>query len=619
MLALFFNIFLTIKAVHPQETTCKLRLNDGLLYFLRVVKLPDGIFLNDILSPVVPYFTIEVYGGSNSATTKTDACTEEYPTDTAQNVNFNPDSDVLGGGFSPDDGYTVGPTDKVRDLQQIGKFTPDGYIVDVLQQGFSPGNLNTKCYRRTVLYWYPVAMEDTRSDMWTDGLHINSTLISYDINEGECIGVLQNTNTTITVIDKLQGISCYHENEYFRPLEIELFPTKPCVYRRCEDGVLMAYKVTCNDAELRCPSANQTTEPDKCCKFCTTEDFCAQANNSQANNCASINAECINTDTDSFCRCLPGYHKVASGSCGDVDECYLGIATCDLTTTDCVNRPGTYICHKKNAVCNTDDCTCSAGFKDDVSKENCIDINECENANNDCDTFTTKCQNTPGSFSCDCKEPSEYFKKNRTHCGLFEIQYRLLDPSYIRCCGHMSEYGAFMVKVVSTPQLGRAEKIVVTGCLQPTLTPQSGVDTHTKPTHLIPSGLGREQSLSEYADFLSDSFKTNVTLSIEYSDSCSFNYTPEIMTTVPKKSVHLFTQIDFTNHMYRSSTEKQQQCKLIPNNKEWLAHFLSPRDTLKTFPSQSKLGCSRNNFLPITLSGVLLAGSLLIWGDTTGC
>ncbi|CAK8682434.1 unnamed protein product [Clavelina lepadiformis] len=100
------------------------------------------------------------------------------------------------------------------------------------------------------------------------------------------------------------------------------------------------------------------------------------------------------------CSCEDGYVINASDNrlCDDVNECDVGTAICDLTTTTCNNTEGSYICE------------CEIGFiPDPSSNTSCVDRNECDLGVDSCSLPGQVCNNTFGGFRCDCAggyEPS---------------------------------------------------------------------------------------------------------------------------------------------------------------------------------------------------------------------
>ncbi|XP_067931649.1 protein HEG homolog 1-like [Watersipora subatra] len=74
----------------------------------------------------------------------------------------------------------------------------------------------------------------------------------------------------------------------------------------------------------------------------------------------------------------------------DVDECANGEDPCNVTTSNCVNKPGGYWCD------------CNAGYAQGSSDKLCIDVDECASPRlNNCSKYE-QCQNTLGSYTCEC-------------------------------------------------------------------------------------------------------------------------------------------------------------------------------------------------------------------------
>ncbi|CDW54701.1 Fibulin 1 [Trichuris trichiura] len=101
-------------------------------------------------------------------------------------------------------------------------------------------------------------------------------------------------------------------------------------------------------------------------------------------NACAINS-CLTGDAASECSLF--------GKCGrilmplDVDECVQGSSTCDATTQVCENTPGSYRCN------------CLNGFSWNATIGRCVDIDECLLYRDDC-IVGQRCINTVGSWRC---------------------------------------------------------------------------------------------------------------------------------------------------------------------------------------------------------------------------
>ena len=76
-------------------------------------------------------------------------------------------------------------------------------------------------------------------------------------------------------------------------------------------------------------------------------------------------------------------------TCIDVDECqvYAHSGVCSPQTSICQNTPGSY------------QCQCKTGFRSDGSGKHCLDVDECQEGTNLCEQ---RCLNTFGSYKCAC-------------------------------------------------------------------------------------------------------------------------------------------------------------------------------------------------------------------------
>ena len=158
------------------------------------------------------------------------------------------------------------------------------------------------------------------------------------------------------------------------------------------------------------------------------------------------------------CDCLPGYtpendqcvvnvqcssgFNLVNKTCVDINECEMG-TPCAATHEVCENTRGGFNCINGK--------TCPAGRKLNKRTNECVDVDECLLGTDNCDRNTTRCINTPDSYRCLCKssvlkpETGEIYK-NLSHCVPVMLEYRILDPSKIRCCGHYTDTAVFLVK-----------------------------------------------------------------------------------------------------------------------------------------------------------------------------
>ncbi|CAG0918165.1 unnamed protein product [Notodromas monacha] len=91
--------------------------------------------------------------------------------------------------------------------------------------------------------------------------------------------------------------------------------------------------------------------------------------------------------------CAVGFRKRASNpkDCEDINEC-LQYGICPMGKV-CVNTPGSFRCEFL--------LKCGTGLRIDSSGTSCEDVNECEEGTDDCKAGEV-CRNLPGTFACDC-------------------------------------------------------------------------------------------------------------------------------------------------------------------------------------------------------------------------
>ena len=144
-----------------------------------------------------------------------------------------------------------------------------------------------------------------------------------------------------------------------------------------------------------------------------------------------LTAQCVNgSPTGTFdgytCECPEGSELKSDGTeCVDIKECDLGLHNCG--NQQCIDycmhgssdgsiAPGTYLsdgtCSFGGGITNTYSkpgggytCFCPSGLEWSHEENDCVDINECDDPTNVCNTATgVECVNTHSSFVCACKE-----------------------------------------------------------------------------------------------------------------------------------------------------------------------------------------------------------------------
>ena len=124
---------------------------------------------------------------------------------------------------------------------------------------------------------------------------------------------------------------------------------------------------------------------------------CVQINEctTQTHTCHA-NARCMDTPGSFRCICTSGYQGNGI-ECSDTDECTS--SPCIVQNTVCNNTIGSYVCE------------CRLGFRQedtdysyyyDQEPFKCVDIDECMETRNACPPYSN-CSNVPGSFVCLCQ------------------------------------------------------------------------------------------------------------------------------------------------------------------------------------------------------------------------
>lgn len=98
-----------------------------------------------------------------------------------------------------------------------------------------------------------------------------------------------------------------------------------------------------------------------------------------------------------------------------MDECLIGLHWCS-DTEECENTLGSFDCRPINF--------CDEGFEWNAFDLVCEDIDECATT---CDEFGQVCENTPGSFICEC---AKGYQLDQSSCG--DIN-ECLDPVVDHC------------------------------------------------------------------------------------------------------------------------------------------------------------------------------------------
>ncbi|XP_046406118.1 fibulin-1-like isoform X2 [Ischnura elegans] len=151
-----------------------------------------------------------------------------------------------------------------------------------------------------------------------------------------------------------------------------------------------------NERQQSCEDINECEDsPPRC----NPKEVCINTNGSFS--ClAHVSPPVIPNDPSN--RCAAGFrYNVPRQLCMDIDECSENIHVCSKSTEICINEPGGYRCSSKNL--DDAESECPSGYQKLGAYEECIDINECLEASEiPCDS-NQDCENTPGSYICLCK------------------------------------------------------------------------------------------------------------------------------------------------------------------------------------------------------------------------
>uniref|UniRef100_A0A673HF58 Latent-transforming growth factor beta-binding protein 1 n=1 Tax=Sinocyclocheilus rhinocerous TaxID=307959 RepID=A0A673HF58_9TELE len=190
-----------------------------------------------------------------------------------------------------------------------------------------------------------------------------------------------------------------------------------------------------------------------------------------------IQGHCQNTEGSFICNCEPGFILSSTGDqCNDIDEC-ADLATSICGVWACHNTPGSYRCEVpcppglsrgEHSVCigecpriSTQRALTSPAFCIIVSPSLVLDVDECSLNENTCGSHGV-CQNTIGSFSCQC-DPG--FKDSQDGQGCVDVnECELLgnvcgeatcenrEGTFLCLCpDEMQEFDPMSAKCFSTP------------------------------------------------------------------------------------------------------------------------------------------------------------------------
>ncbi|KAF8375666.1 hypothetical protein PRIPAC_82095, partial [Pristionchus pacificus] len=239
------------------------------------------------------------------------------------------------------------------------------------------------------------------------------------------IGTCQDIDECLKNPCEGQNRECHNTIGSFKCPCVPGFREIPGVKDCIDDNECDRGNFTCNDfsfckntiGSYECVCQNGFKEvgrDDKGKPICQDIDECKEGLNATGTKACPCKTSCLNQIGSFECPCLPGYRKNVLGECVDIDECKERLDNCDVLTTRCNNTDGAYTCD------------CKHGYETKLdSNVTCSNINEC--------TSTTKphkcnpnssCKDLPGSYECKCDvnfEPEPDSHPMRPFCKRVDV------------------------------------------------------------------------------------------------------------------------------------------------------------------------------------------------------
>ncbi|XP_051940843.1 adhesion G protein-coupled receptor E5 [Hippocampus zosterae] len=168
------------------------------------------------------------------------------------------------------------------------------------------------------------------------------------------------------------------------------------------------------------------------CTLNTCMPLCDNGMKKEGTQCVDVNecdetpglcgshAQCFNTMGSFYCQCQSGFMNINGnitftafdGQCKDENECDSDVEVCGRMA-DCINLIGSFRC------------ICQFGYANTSSTRDCLDIDECEQAENrkeDICGSKGSCKNLNGSYSCKCAKGYTNYGNERTPCSKVDCE-----------------------------------------------------------------------------------------------------------------------------------------------------------------------------------------------------
>lgn len=330
------------------------------------------------------------------------------------------------------------------------------------------------------------------------------------------------------------------------------------------------------------------------------------------------------------CVCKPGYEdeagqckvnpvcfegfRLTNDTCEDEDEC---VDPDSCSGSPCTNTYGGFKCGEK----------CDAGYELNGDGSECVDVDECSKDDwGGCDPKTTVCVNLKGGSKCECKGDL-VSDESGLSCSPPKVEYRLLDPSSVRCCSHTHDITTFMVKATlsrgvdfdAPTDSNRYSKIEPVSCIHVSRVSVHGRNSVAKPyvINTDPDGRLEEESVLQFVEFFGRQLDarenetslppTNLRVHLQYDDGCR----RAVSTGEGADVVDVFVVRTPATRLFNDPRlTLTRQCKPLGANPDYLKELLA---TPPHPPSPNHTRCYNNSAMEMNIAWLKLFQSLLLF------